>query len=474
MTWMTLTLGKVVQEALHVLPWHSAVGKGVPRRALFLRRLLALLMVALWAYHYSRSVRRVRLVFGQGRRDGRATPAEVQSKERLARIVDRCPTLWSIYWPTWYAYTAIMQFLLLGPKEFRAMFLQRSPYKREVVRLRDGGQVALDWVLPAAPKAADGHLPVVVLLHGAFQDSTSVTMSDMASDMAARGMPAVVMNRRGYGGINHGEGELKLTMFGFDEDLDDALLQVAKKQPGRPIAIVGFSCGSGFAGRYASNRAIWSAWAHQAPAAGDRRVGAATAANTASAADVVCEGGDKGAVVKPKLLCSVAYDPGYDVSPEGAVSRIKPPYSWVVNYALKYFYVFRHRGELMKKSESTARLVGDMLSPKSGAVETFRMGRRLSGVGGSSAWLNMQEVKVREIALPSLLINSRDDPICVWSNVEDVMDDIKANPNLVLADLERGAHGCKFDFWGINNVAHSMIAEFVLSAAVELKTGSAS
>merc|ERR1712003_433573 len=96
--------------------------------------------------------------------------------------------------------------------------------------------------------------PVCVLLHGAFQDSVSVTITDLARHMASKGMPVVAMNRRGYGGLPLQDPDAKLAMFGFDEDLDEVLAVVQERYPGRHAAIIGFSCGSGFAWRYAGSR----------------------------------------------------------------------------------------------------------------------------------------------------------------------------------------------------------------------------
>merc|ERR1740121_1651294 len=112
------------------------------------------------------------------------------------------------------------------------------------------------------------------------------------------------MNRRGYGGLALQDPDTKLALFGFDEDLDEVLAAVRDRYPGRQAAIIGFSCGSGFAGRYAGSRgAALSAWEAQAEQ---------------------CK-------ALPRLLCAVAYDPGYTVSPDGAISRMRPPYSWVLN-----------------------------------------------------------------------------------------------------------------------------------------------
>ena len=95
-----------------------------------------------------------------------------------------------------------LQFLILGLKEVRARLVSLLvPYytDRTFVRLYDGERLALDWVDPIQyGKAVAPYAPIVVLLHGAFQGSESATMIDMAVDLARRGLPCVVMNRRGY------------------------------------------------------------------------------------------------------------------------------------------------------------------------------------------------------------------------------------------------------------------------------------
>jgi len=400
-------------------------------------------LLCAWALHYLSGVRRIMVHLGRGGNPG-STKAIRDAHMRMKRIVGRCPSLAAVYWPTWYAHTPILQFVLLGLKELRARILQRSPYIREVIKLRDGASIALDWVAPATPCRDANVSPVCVLLHGAIQDSASATMVDLAKSLAARGMPVVVMNRRGYGGICLGVGDegAKLTMFGFDEDLEDVLNVVSKRYPGAPVAIIGFSCGSGYCGRFAGNHAHLSAWGRD---------------NSASETRV-------------RLLCSVCYDSLYDVSPDGDVTRVPPPYSWVLNLGLKYTYVFRHREAIRKHSAAPDGLVERALSLKKGLRETYREVRSLSGTFGSSAWLDLQQPRLDDILVPSLMINSRDDPICTWANVVAFSKDIAANPHVVLAELHRGAHGCKFDFWGWSSVTNTIIGDFVLASWHELRS----
>jgi len=78
-------------------------------------------------------------------------------------------------------------------------------------------------------------------------------------------------------------------------------------------------------------------------------------------------------------LCTVAYDGDYDASPEaGPAALIRWPYNWIINWNLKYFYVFRHRQAL--RTAGLAALVRRLLSPMSGFGSTYRNSMPLCGV----------------------------------------------------------------------------------------------
>lgn len=284
---------------------------------------LWVLLVA-WIAHYLHGVRRVRLHLAK-------TRATDSVRERMQRIVARCPSLHMMYWPTWYAHTALQQIILLGLKEMRCS-LQWSTYKRQIMTLRDTSRISLDWVVPQ-PEVALPDGPVCVLLHGAIQDSRSSTMKDLAKELAARGILTLVMNRRGYGDLTMDASTARVTLFGFDEDLDEVLLEVGRKAPGRPVAVVGFSCGSGFAGRYGALRSHLSAWMD-----------------------------DNGlSRTIPRLLCVVCYDPGFHVVK--AMQKVPLPYRGL-DLALRYQYVYRHRETWKQKSPSSAEVVKMVLGSK--------------------------------------------------------------------------------------------------------------
>eukprot|EP00439_Symbiodinium_sp_Y106_P044730 s2489_g5.t1 len=249
------------------------------------------------------------------------------------------------------------------------------------------------------------------------------------------------MNRRGYGGLKLEVDTARMTLYGIDEDLDEVFLEVGRRYPGRPVALVGFSCGSCFAVRYAVVRAHLSAWAKDA------------------------EGGLSKTI--PRLLCVVSYDNGYCI--DKAPARVPRPYCWALDIAFRYQYVFRHYATWLQKSRTCAQVVEAAMSPTRSFMEVYYDVTKLAGFGCRKKWRDKQQSVLGDVDLPCLLVNSRDDPISVWDNVEDHRAEIESNPYLALADLRRGAHGCKFGFLGFRSVGNKMIAEFVLAAASELK-----
>jgi len=452
-------------------------------------------VVLVWIVHYLWGVRRVRLHHKQGdssslsgRKEG--AQDDVRAQQRLQQTLLQCPSLSAVYWPTWYAHIRELQILLLGFKELRTR-LQRSPYSREVLTLRDGGQVALDWV-NTAPRISEA-LPVCVLLHGGFQDSHSATMTDIARSLAARGHPVVVMNRRGYGGgyggvplFSNSRDSPRLALFGLDEDLDEVMLTVGKRHPGRLVALMGFSCGGAFASRYVGTHTYLSAWRREDQKLRLQRGNSDASMVGAEPKDVLLphrnlsdvsthvgedsdpEYQDAGATpmnedLWPRVLCCACWDCGYDTSPDGSVNHIEFPYSVVVNWALKYWYAFRLRVQLRTWSPEVAEAMRCMLNPRHGLLKTYRALAGLSGAG-ERTWADLQQLRLNAINVPTLFLHSRDDPICSFSNVEASYEDLMANPNVAVVELRRGAHGCKYGFWGGKSILEDIVGDFVAAS----------
>ena len=113
-------------------------------------------------------------------------------------------------------------------------------YTRELITVKDGSQVALDWGgEEAVHLSADS--PILVVCHGL--SSCSDAMRSMCHDALHAGFRPVAFNQRGHGGTKllHP----KLQPFGDISDLDQAIQFIHQRFPNAPIVGVGFSAGSG-------------------------------------------------------------------------------------------------------------------------------------------------------------------------------------------------------------------------------------
>lgn len=149
------------------------------------------------------------------------------------------------YWPTpWCIDTHLQTFFASVSRAF----IRPIDYKREVLRLKDGGEVALDW-LEASERRAN---PVAVVLPGLTGASDSVYVIGMVMSLHKMGISCAVLNSRGTGGM-----ELKTTRTycaANSDDLEEALDHVAATRPGAPVMAVGISLGGLIIGHYLTTR----------------------------------------------------------------------------------------------------------------------------------------------------------------------------------------------------------------------------
>ncbi|ETW06210.1 hypothetical protein, variant 5 [Aphanomyces invadans] len=142
------------------------------------------------------------------------------------------------YVPPWFATNAHVQLLMF-------CFLPQATehaYDRELVRMDDGGQVALDWIPSTLPSSA----PIVLVLHtlaGCSQD-----MREFCRAATASGYRAVVFNKRGHG--NTKLTTPKLQAFGCTQDMHTVIAHIQTTFPGVVIVGVGYSAGAGLLSSY--------------------------------------------------------------------------------------------------------------------------------------------------------------------------------------------------------------------------------
>lgn len=119
-------------------------------------------------------------------------------------LLNNVPMLQSKFWPTFWcvesrAQTVFASFL-------RQQVLPEMSYRRELLSLKDGGQIALDWM----ENGCDDKSPVILILPGLTGASQSEYIKCLVNAGNSLGARVVVFNNRGLGGV-----ELKVSIHSF-------------------------------------------------------------------------------------------------------------------------------------------------------------------------------------------------------------------------------------------------------------------
>ncbi|XP_061396819.1 phospholipase ABHD3 [Musca vetustissima] len=152
------------------------------------------------------------------------------------------PTLEMKYWPTFWCFESRAQTVFASI--IRSQILPNINYRREILRLTDGGEVALDWMEDGC---ADDS-PCVIILPGLTGESQAEYIKCLVLAANQVSLRVVVFNNRGLGGI-----ELKtprLYCASNCEDLSEVVRHVGKNVPKDKLGATGISMGGLILGNY--------------------------------------------------------------------------------------------------------------------------------------------------------------------------------------------------------------------------------
>lgn len=177
-----------------------------------------------------------------------ARPCVITGNDEIRNIIDKCPSLKSLYWPSpycWEAHLQLVPFIALGYwyKRFPS-----SKWYRQLVQLDDDEEIAVDWVVSAPGMDSNGlphhdsdETPVLVLHHGAFGDSSDIPGQCYIAPAIRRGWFVCVLNRRGHAGqLTKG----KWNFFGCVKDVHCVTQSILLRRPKAKLFTVGQSAGS--------------------------------------------------------------------------------------------------------------------------------------------------------------------------------------------------------------------------------------
>lgn len=357
--------------------------------------LVALALSGWWAHYRLAAVRPPRLDFN---------PSPFN-----AAVLARLDQLQRPYAPTPWLYNAHLQLLWLLLREAVAPPLRYD--RTDVLRMRDGGTTALDWL----GLDNDATTPTLVVLPSITGDAQNMRL--VVDDLRrATGWRIVVCTRRGHGGL-----ELTapvLNTMGCTHDLREQLATIRAHVPDSPLYAIGVSAGSALLVRYL---------------------------------------GEEGP--RSLLRAGVAYCPGYDIGV--AWGRVPPFYSRMMTRRLQQHFLERHAPALAHLGTYDACLAArDLAAFHEHLYE-------LAGRSDLADYLACSNPMVvfDDIAVPVLVINADDDPVCVGENARDHVDAIRRVPDALMVRTARGSHCAFHEGWTARSWANRLMADYLLAAA---------
>lgn len=154
-------------------------------------------------------------------------------------------TLRERYWPTPWCYESRCQTILASVLRSR---LPDITYTRELLEMKDGGQICLDWL----DVTVVDDQPIVIILPGLTGSSQSEYVKSFVLAVQETGARCAVFNNRGLGGV-----QLKTARTycaANSDDLEEAIEHIRTKYPKAPLMATGISLGGMILGNYLATR----------------------------------------------------------------------------------------------------------------------------------------------------------------------------------------------------------------------------
>ena len=300
-------------------------------------------------------------------------------------LIQNCSSLSRVFCPPWWMIANHAQTIM-------PVFLPKPDmvFKRELVKLRDEGMLAIDWATSGIEEL-NTSAPVLLILPGLAGNANGCR--HLVKHAVERGFRPVVFNKRGHGGCKITTPRLQ--NFCDPTDFKQVIEFVERKYPNARLASIGLSAGSGLLLAYLG--------LEQDPV---------------------------------PLVANVAISAGYDTD-RVLNGYLRPPYDYLLLQGLRRI-IQENKDVLSDKFD-----VSHALQSKTMIELQDRLYRQIYGYKTlQEHWLKDNPLPhMSEIKAPVLCINSRDDPICAQELIPFGV--FARNQNLMLALMEKGGH-CGF------------------------------
>ena len=286
--------------------------------------------------------------------------------------------------------------------------LDNLNFKLENLTMPDGAMTQLFWLNADLP--AD--TPTIVLVHTIT--GSPYSMKGMLEDLSKfTGWRVVMCLRRGH--TLEPQPFSTINLMGSVPDFKFQIAHIQKRYPNSDLYAVGSSAGTALLARYLGE----------------------VAENT-------------------PFKSAFAYAPGYDL--EIAFNRIAPFYDWYMAKKVKRVFFLPHQNDLMHRPEYQPMLKVKRLRDLQPALYQF------AGFSSYEEYLKAcNPIQVfANIAIPTMVLNAEDDPICHIDNARQYLSIIENNPNLTLITTKHGSHCMHYQGFKPRSWSHQLIAEYLL------------
>ncbi|XP_052155668.1 embryogenesis-associated protein EMB8-like [Oryza glaberrima] len=361
----------------------------------------------------------------RGLRGGRVALTFHPASHVYHRVASKCRSLHGRYLATPWLASPHLQTLFLSISGRPPSFT----YRRQLYTVRDGGTIALDWLLASDCEeedvgfcdgviSRDDSTPLVVVIPGLTSDSTAAYVKHLVFSMASKGWNVVVGNHRGLGGIS-----ITSDCFynaGWTEDFREIVNYLHQKYPQAPLFAVGTSIGANILVKYLGEEGEGT------PVAG--------AVSICSPWDLLVTN----RFIQRKLV-QRCYDKALAIGLKGYAKLHQPVLARLANW------------EDIRKSRSIREFDrhATCVVAKYETVDTFY--RRCSSAN-----------YISNVSVPLLCISALDDPLCTREAIP--WDECRANKNIVLATAPNGGHLAFFQgltagkLWWVGAVSEFLLA----------------
>jgi uncharacterized protein len=304
-------------------------------------------------------------------------------------VLAQCSSLRGGFEPSFWVRNAHVQNALTVLRSDGAPSLQWDLEERDT--MPDGGTVSIQWLGLDAP----ANTPVLVLLH-TITGSGDALRRFVAAARRRLGWVVAACNRRGHAGLPLTAP--RINTMGSTEDLARQIAAIESRRPGAALYGVGVSAGSGLLVRYL----------------GETRD-------------------------RARFRAAVALCPAYDL--RDAFDHAHRAYDRYLTRKMVRFFLHRNRGVLGAV---------DGFADCAAATTIAEFHDRLYPLAGFASrddyYLASNPMEVaRHVAVPVLVINAADDPVCVERNVHRHLGAMQRLPRMTLALTQRGGHCAFFD-----------------------------